>query len=122
MATCAVCGQRILFGGRRFLRKMARIEKLIAELQRAQREAQDQLPEDPPEVRSALLEVKPLLDPLVIEGGGLAADLHDAAHHRGIVVDANRLSEWESTAERVLFELLAALETSTQADRAPEDG
>jgi hypothetical protein len=83
---------------------MARVEKLVTELQRAQREARKEIPETPPEVRSALLEVKPLLERLVTDGGGLAADLHEGAHHRAFPVDMDRVRDWESMAEEVLFE------------------
>lgn len=111
----------MVLGGRRFLRRMTRVENLVSELQRAQRKAQKEVPDTPPAVRSALLEVKSLLERLITDGGGLAADLHEAAHHRILIVDVVRVRDWESMAERVLCELLAALDSSAATDEALED-
>lgn len=121
MARCVKCGQRMVLGGRRFLRRVTRVEALVSELERAEREARKEIPDTPPAVRSALLEVRSLLGRLIVDGGGLAADLHEAAHHRVLLVDAARVRDWESTAERVLFELLAALDSSAATDKGLED-
>ena len=92
------------------LRQLHRVEQLYGQLLRAEREAEKEVRETPPEVRSALLEVRPQLDALLSQGGELMVELHEAAHHRSFTVDSDRLRSWESTAERILFELLAALE------------
>ena len=110
MVSCAACGQRVALGRRRYLCRMARVQTLVAQLDLARHEAEKDVAETPPEVRSALLEVRPLLEGLLAEGRGHAVDLHEAAHHRAFAVDDDRVRTWESTAERVLFELLAALE------------
>lgn len=110
MPYCSSCGRKLTLGSRPILRRLRRIEQLYGQLLRAEREGQKEVRETPPEVRSALLEVRPQLDALVSQGGDLIVDLHEAAHHRASAVDKERLSSWEATAERVLFELLASLE------------
>jgi hypothetical protein len=85
------------------------VEQLLHELQRAKRRADAGLPAAPPGVRSALLEVTPLLGPLIEDGATLVVDLHEHAHDRNNPVHQRRIDAWDDRTRYVLVELLAAL-------------
>lgn len=110
MPYCSSCGRKLTLRSGPVRRRLKRVEQLYGQLLRAEREAQKEVRETPPEVRSALLEVRPQLDALLSQGGELVVDLHEAAHDRASAVAKDRTRTWEAMAERVLFELLAALD------------
>jgi hypothetical protein len=65
-------------------------------------------------VRSALLDVAAQVERLLSEGWVVMADMRAAVHGRASRTLQNRVRRWEASAERVLFELLAALELNAE--------
>lgn len=102
MARCRICGQRLYWGGRRFIRLLGRADALVTELQRTQRGARAEKTDSK---GCTLPEAEPVLNRLIYEGGTLIGDLHEAAHEPAFVLDRYRMQRWQMLAKRVLSEL-----------------
>lgn len=111
MRICPRCGRRLVLGGKRSLKRIYRVDKLVEQLHEARKQAEGGSQGAPPEIRSALLEVTPLLAPLLADGMTLAVDLHERAHDATYPLELRNVDAWEKRAERVLVELLYAFDS-----------
>lgn len=111
-AYCSACGAHLGFRSRSTVLRLARIESLAGELLRAERATEAADVARSPDVRSAQIEVGEQVERFVSQGWSLMSDMHAAAHARESRDLTQRFHRWEADVERVLFELLAALESA----------